>query len=248
MDICQNCGHPVDNKYCPACGQLTATRRFDPKYLSEKLVDSFDIDRGFLRTLWSLIVKPGTAIREYVDGKRVVLYNPIRFFLITGTIATFLSIQLGFFEVQNSEVGAWMPPLPDFEGYAHYSGKYFSFFTLTGTLLFALFSFLLFRYTRMNYTENLVMNIYLASGQFLIVILFAPLLTYYPWTISIYGVVNFSYNIWILVTFFKAWSTKGIVRSLLAASIPLTISFYFNYLLYRLSPQRFWTFLDFVFG
>ncbi len=247
---CKNCGHPVESNFCSHCGQRTSIDRFNSRYIFQKFLDTFDFDRGFLRSVFESMMRPGRAVREYIDGKRVNFYNPIKLFLITGTVATLISVRYGLFEGDTGDSALLeFLNLPDQEGYYHYSAKYFTFFSMDALPFFALFSWVFFRFTKINFIENLVMNIYVAGGQFVLNCLYSPILIFYPGPVSgtIYGLLNLAYNIWAVTTFFDAMRWTGMVRSTLAVAIPSITVFFLNYLIYRLSPRAFWEFLDLVF-
>jgi uncharacterized membrane protein len=64
----------------------------------------------------------------------------------------------------------------------------------------------------------------------------------------IYGLLNFIYNIWVLVVFFKAFNARGNIKSIAAVIVPSGIIFFTNYVMYRIAPKQFWELLDLTFG
>jgi len=91
-----------------------------------------------------LIYKPGIAIRGYINGKRFGFYKPLKLFLITGAIATFITFDYGVFVFEEQVLPDFIP-LTDLSRYSLYSGKYFSFFSLTGIPVFTFSSWVLFK-------------------------------------------------------------------------------------------------------
>lgn len=242
---CLNCGTAVDDLYCPHCGQDTATRKFDLRYIGKKILDAFDLDRGLLRSLFFLLVKPGTVIRDYMQGKRVDLTNPVKLFLILGAIATIMTTHWES-SMHDTPPAVFGFELYDYQNFYKYAAKYFSFFNLAAIPFFSLFSWLLFFRSRYNFVENLVLNLYIGAGQFLILILFKalPVVLFSDAFNFIYGSLNFLYNVWALIFFFQAFSAAGLLRALLAVAIPQVAGFLFSYLVYRSVPSQFWQFLD----
>lgn len=81
---CRNCGHILDvsDKYCPNCGQANSTKKLVLKdFLDEFLSSVVNYDSKLLKTLYTMLVKPGTITRDYINGKRVSYTNPFRFLL-----------------------------------------------------------------------------------------------------------------------------------------------------------------------
>ncbi|XOV95293.1 MAG: DUF3667 domain-containing protein [Bacteroidota bacterium] len=247
---CKNCGHPAEEKFCPNCGQSTDVRRFNGSYFLYKLIHSFDLDRGFFHTIFLLLKKPGLAISDFIGGKRVGFSNPFKVFLITGAVATFWTLHSGDFDYKGEEI--WIANyLNQWYGFVEYSGKYFSFFTLTGMIVFSFFTWLFFIKSGYNFYENVILNFYIASGQFIIVLLFVPLFWLEKASFLIddltgwvYGSINTGYNIWVVVVFFKAYKLRALLIAILAVLIPYPISGFMNYWIYVIAPESFWEYLD----
>ncbi len=128
--------------------------------------------------------------------------------------------------------------------------KYFSFFSVTGVLLFTLFSWLFFKKLNYNIIEHFIFNLYVAVGQFVLMIAFVPIIYYSNdsmITIWIYGLFNFVYNVWALLTFVD-YSHKKLLKTVLAVGIPSYIAPYFGYIIFYFSPKGLWQILDNVLG
>jgi hypothetical protein len=82
---CLNCGHAVDLKFCPACGQENLELRENFFHIAGHVIaDFFHYDSKFFRSIIPLVVKPGFLTKEYWHGKRVNYIHPLRlFFFIT---------------------------------------------------------------------------------------------------------------------------------------------------------------------
>jgi len=246
---CLHCSEPITGKYCANCGKKAASERINMRFLLSKLLHSADLDRGFAASIKYLLTNPGTTIREFITGQRTGLTNPIKLFLILGTVATWLTFYYEIFMVPGD---APILPLLDPDqvvGYTKYSTKYFSFFSLTAIPIFSLFSWLLFFKSGYNFVENLILNFYIAAAQFIIVLFFIPLILWEKeWVMGIYAFVNVAYNFWVLMCFFQARKAKSLILVFLAVALPQILVFYYNYFLYRLAPTTFWEYLDRVLG
>jgi len=165
---CKNCGEDLTQNYCSNCGQKANTTRFTWSHIWHKIADSIDIDKGFFHTIYYLIRNPGKIIREYLQGKRAGVYNPLKLSLIASAITTIVVIETGTFGGDNPvqlPFGIDPAKIEDIEGYFLYSGKYFTFFSFTGVLIFIVSSWLVFIKLGYNFIEHFLANIYIMVGQ-----------------------------------------------------------------------------------
>ncbi|MTI41717.1 DUF3667 domain-containing protein [Fulvivirga lutimaris] len=243
-NVCLNCGHSVENKYCSNCGQKTNQGRFNWKFFWNSVINSAELNKGFLFSAYCLIIKPKVIISEYIEGKRMRYASPVKMAILVGALATFITFNFDFFDPGNADAVFFQ--LKDLKGFFNYSSRYFSFFTLTAIPFFSLFTWLFFFSSGFNYVENVVLNIYIGVGQFIILILMAPLLLLIDSnTLGLfYGPVNFGYNLLVVILFFKANSVKQWVKAILSVGIPQILVFFLNYFVYRIMPDVFWVFMD----
>ncbi|WP_420321794.1 DUF3667 domain-containing protein [Flagellimonas sp.] len=81
---CLNCGHLLDisDKYCPNCSQANSTKKLVLKDFWDEFFSSLiNYDSKLLKTLYALLLKPGTITKDYINGRRVSYTNPFRFLL-----------------------------------------------------------------------------------------------------------------------------------------------------------------------
>ena len=81
---CLNCGHilDMDDKYCPNCSQANSTKKLVLRDFVDELLSSvINYDSKLLKTLYAMLLRPGTITRDYIQGKRVTYTNPFRFLL-----------------------------------------------------------------------------------------------------------------------------------------------------------------------
>lgn len=80
---CANCGTPVDDAYCPHCGQETAIALPTARaFLREAAGRYVAFDGRLWRTLGALFTRPGYLTREYLAGRRRRYVRPGRLFLV----------------------------------------------------------------------------------------------------------------------------------------------------------------------
>ncbi|MFC2086326.1 DUF3667 domain-containing protein [Bacteroidota bacterium] len=95
--VCKNCGSKNIESFCSECGQKTYTEKFTLKSFFAIILQTFDIDRGFLYTLKMLFKDPGKIIHEYLNGRTKGYFNPLKYLLIIVGIDTLLLIWLNIF-------------------------------------------------------------------------------------------------------------------------------------------------------
>jgi hypothetical protein len=206
LQKCKNCDAPVRNNYCDTCGQSTKTRRIDAHYLLHEVQHSvMHVDRGIFYTIKELLIRPGSAIREYLEGKRVRHFKPFALVVILGAIYSFA---VHFFNVYpENELLLYQ----DSEESIEYSRKvtewiyrHYSMVMLVSIPFFALTSYWVFRKKDYNYSEYLVIYSYIAGIQTLLS-LFAFVFYYIfsSWEIVLVSLLfAYLYYIWVFVQLF----------------------------------------------
>jgi len=93
---CKNCQESlvINAKFCFTCGQ--STRTFDEpvkSVLFDAFHESLDIDGKVLKTLRTLVFKPGILTREFNQGRRSSYTPPLRMYLVMSIIFFFVASQ-----------------------------------------------------------------------------------------------------------------------------------------------------------
>lgn len=95
---CLNCGQPLTHDYCSHCGQPKATRITFRRLILLIQSALFEFKSPFIKNLIGLTLRPAQTCREYIEGKRVKYFNPVRysFWLLTISLvlAAFLNVDL----------------------------------------------------------------------------------------------------------------------------------------------------------
>lgn len=86
MANCLNCGALLHGKYCSACGQKASVERLTFSVVLEEMLHFFThFEKGFLHTLWSFLIHPGTTALNFLAGKRKQYQPPVSYlFICTG--------------------------------------------------------------------------------------------------------------------------------------------------------------------
>ncbi len=84
---CLNCGHIVEENFCPHCGQENIVVKEDALHMvSHAIADYFHFEHKFFGTLKPLLLKPGQLTKAYVEGKRVSFIHPIRLYIFVSIV------------------------------------------------------------------------------------------------------------------------------------------------------------------
>lgn len=119
--VCLNCGEPVSQRFCPACGQAA----IDPnptlgEFVHEAAGEFLHWDGKLAATFRLLLTKPGELTREYLAGRRASYLSPLRLYLTCSVLFFALkalapdpplavragATQVGVVTIQEDTVGA----------------------------------------------------------------------------------------------------------------------------------------------
>lgn len=132
----------------------------------------FHLDKGFLFTIKELILRPGHSIREYIRGKRVKHFNYFTLFLIIIAISHFVESYSIIDQTKiygNEQVNGYYKIAKDYD-------KVLKILTIP---FWALILFVLFRKSKQNYIEMIILSMYMLCGMLLINTMYFLLMTFY---------------------------------------------------------------------
>lgn len=88
---CLNCGHTVEERYCPHCGQENIEPKQPFHYLFTHFIEDFThYDGEFWKTIKYLLLRPGKLTKEYLSGKRQMYVAPVKLYIFISFITFFL--------------------------------------------------------------------------------------------------------------------------------------------------------------
>lgn len=182
MTTCKNCSTEFEGKHCPQCGQRAKVKRITNQSVMEEIKERvLHINQGFFFTFLELVRRPGQAIREYIEGKRIVHFKPVKF-LIWTTALNFLVFHMLSLDRDIMNALAEQQGTVQSEGAKAFQAKFTQYvFDHPAIIIFllipniALFSWLYFRKYGYNYAEHFVLNAYLMGEVSLFGLVMNPL-------------------------------------------------------------------------
>ena len=229
---CKSCDFIFEGKFCSQCGQSASVKRYHFRYfLKESFFSSLDIEESMKGTAIELLRAPGRVIRDYLAGKRLLLYSPAKFLFLIGALVTILMIRYNAYAVVDEGEGSVLDVLAlrfptfhawyqaAFERFWIFAEEYNTLLNVLSVPTFSLYSYLFFLYKKYNYTENVILNIYIVSIQLLLSVPFIVTLEFEAISAYKNGILTFltfltvGYNIWVYVSFFEN-TARGFALSL----------------------------------
>ena len=83
MQHCHNCGIEFADNFCPRCGQRSEVGRVGWQSIKDNVAMLWGMDsRSLGFTLLQLLGRPGYLVREYISGRRLVSFPPVKMLVI----------------------------------------------------------------------------------------------------------------------------------------------------------------------
>ena len=166
---CKNCQLTLQthHNYCPDCGAKVIRNRLTIKALFSHFSEQFlNYDNKFLQTFRNMFIKPEEVIGSYINGTRKKYVNVISYFAIALTLSGFqLFVVNKFFpELMNVDFMAQEGTEEIQQQNMKFAQEYQSIIFMLSVPIYALVSkIVFFNYKQYNYTEHLVINMYLIA-------------------------------------------------------------------------------------
>lgn len=212
---CLNCGTAYAGNFCPECGQKKNTHRITFAAILHEIPHSvFHIDKGFFYTFIQLLYRPGYAIKDYLQGKRIRYFSPIAYLLLLCAASSVFNHQVA--DVINEK--ATMPDDILFPRLAIFFAHYPALMLCALTPFLSLWSWLFNRDKQYNYWENVVLNIYIiAQFNFFFIIntLLRALGIYNSGKVTLMLICFMTYLVFTYTQFFKSrFSFKRLLKNI----------------------------------
>lgn len=231
MTICKNCGSGLSGKYCSNCSQKADTHRFTFRHFIHEFVHTFThVDKGILFLIKEMFLRPGIVTREYLEGKRKKYFNPFQYLVLGIAVSFFLTVKLGvigYRSVSPDVLAALSHQQLFFLQFNNFIYTYFNIIIFSGIPLMAFFSWIFYRKSGYNFTENLVFQTFIGAQRNLIYILLMPFLYIlkekWIWGIGTYYFIFIIYYGLAYIQFFPGNKIVNLVKYILSFSVSLVV-------------------------
>jgi hypothetical protein len=180
MTICKNCGHSFDGNFCNNCGQSSKTKRLNLLFIWHDIQHGLlHVNKELLYSIKEMFTRPGSTIREFIDGKRVNHFKPFSFVIV---IAAIYGVLYHFFHIHivTSMVNDFAnAPTITIKKFDEWRLSHLYIIELVYLPIISFSSWFVFRKSHLNFTEHFVLNAFI-TGQVLIVnLILLPILVIY---------------------------------------------------------------------
>ena len=210
ITLCKTCATEHSRQYCNNCGQKVFNGRFTFRRIFDNLVFVLlNVDRGLFHTLKELTFRPGKVVRDYLQGRTKIYFNPFSFLILAVTITVILNVGTGIYDQQLEQLNETMLADKNQEQLQvratmqAYIKKFLNILILLMLPGIALMSFWVTHKKGYSLAEHFVVNCYYYGYT-----LFLSLLII-PFQIALYISPITFFNIgMILTTIYLAWAYK----------------------------------------
>jgi len=87
VHYCNNCGLMFAGNFCPRCSQKADMGRISWKSVKHGIMDLWGLGtRSLLFSIYQLVLRPGYFISDYIGGKRLISFPPVKMLFIISVI------------------------------------------------------------------------------------------------------------------------------------------------------------------
>ncbi len=226
--VCKNCGNKFNGNFCNECGQSAEAGRINFKTLIHDIqLGFFAFDKGILYTLKQLSTRPGRAIREYIEGKRIRHFKPFSLLIILATAVGLLK----FYFLPNSNpvksiaVQGIKNNVFDLNFLNEWIASNSAIMALVVIPFYAIGTYLVFRKNGYNYSEHLVLNAYVSGLRLMLDIVTFPLV-YFFYNKQGHNIIDFAIllgafalTVWTYIQFFSGIKLVSLLKKILLTYI-----------------------------
>jgi hypothetical protein len=120
--VCQNCGADVENRFCGACGQENVESRQTFSHLLMHFFEDITHYEGkFWRTMKYLLFRPAFLTKEFLSGRRMTYFPPVRLYIFISFITFLLPYVLPQYEDTHEQEVSQLNFVEDSVIYSHFS-------------------------------------------------------------------------------------------------------------------------------
>lgn len=143
-------------------------QRITMQKIWEYILSIFNLERGLLYTMQQMTIRPGQAINEFLfTEKRKKHIKPVSFLILTATVSTFITLKLMAQDINitgidiDARVNDSLFVQELIGKFNNLIGKYFNLFQIIKIPFLSLGTYWLFKKSKFNFAEHLVINSYI---------------------------------------------------------------------------------------
>ncbi|TMP77925.1 hypothetical protein CWB73_18050 [Pseudoalteromonas phenolica] len=160
---CLNCGAKLTTRFCGECGQEKARRITFKELFKTAQRALLEFESPFLKTFITMTTSPGRVCRDYIEGKRAIYFNPIKYAFWSLTFFIFLTALTGQ-SISELTMSAFMSSTsPETQHFGEVLSKIIEgsmlFLTFIYVAIFALLLRVFFRKEGIKFTEFYILAI-----------------------------------------------------------------------------------------
>ncbi len=216
---CKNCGNRFEGNFCNNCGQSSAIDRINWKYLLHSVSENvLQLDKGFLYTAKSLLLRPKETLTGFFNGKRKSFSQPFGFLIVSATILLIATTFWGNGTFVDDVVTGFKMSIQE-DPEATFDARLFDiviknqiYIFLLTVPLFSIASFLSFRKSNYNFSEHLILNLFITGEQLLFYTVFSFISDRDAIIVLLPLGLGFIYLIWVYNQIFN--KTNWVIRNL----------------------------------
>ena len=240
LNICKNCGNHFQGNFCNVCGQKVITSRFTLKMILHDALSIFNLERGFFYTIYELFKNPGKVIKEYLDGRTKVYFNPLKLLIILVGISVLIMIITNSYDDSmkyTSEITQNYVDNPDIytspmvTKMQMFFKNYLNIIMILFTPFYAIGFRIMFSKSSYYYSEHLIINSYAFGMGTLLEIIISGILFFTPHSMNFEFIIA-NLIMWFTFTYFYYKITNSnliftFIQSVFAILIGMVLFFMF---------------------
>lgn len=228
-DACSSCNAVLHGPFCATCGKPKALRRIDGTYILEEIASVFNFNKGIFYTLREILLRPGLAVRDYLQNDRNRLVKPVVFVILCSLLYSLAQNWLRF-EDSYAEAGGFGDSA--ISGIFSWIQQNYGYTNIMMGVFIAFWIKIFFRKSLYNLFEIFVLLCFIMGLGMVIYMIFGVIEAVFGWKLFfIGGLLAFIYTAWAIGDFFSKPGFGRYIRALIAYFLG-AISFYLVALLF----------------
>jgi hypothetical protein len=223
QEICSSCQSVLHGPFCATCGKPKTLRRIDGTYILEEIASVFNFNKGIFFTLREILLRPGLAVRDYLQNDRNRLVKPVVFVILCSLLYSLAQNWLRF-EDSYADAGGFGDSA--ISGIFSWIQQNYGYTNIMLGVFIAFWIKIFFRKSPYNLFEILVLLCFIMGLGMVIYMIFGVVEAVFGWKLFfIGGLLAFFYTAWAIGDFFSKRGWRRFFKAFIAYLLG-SISFY----------------------